>query len=79
MKNKTQHLFIIIAQIRVPLCSTAIWNSSFTMVAGSTSTAGSTPTLLSSPYDVQFDPYSYMYVADFYNHRIQRFHSGLID
>ena len=46
------------------------------MVAGSTSNAGATSTLLSSPYDVTFDGYGWMYIADFNNHRIQRFRSG---
>ncbi|CAF5031402.1 unnamed protein product, partial [Rotaria sp. Silwood1] len=63
-------------QTRVPLCATAIWNSSFTMVAGSTSSPGSTSTLLSSPYGLTFDGYGYMYVIDYGNHRIQRFQQG---
>ncbi|CAF4418590.1 unnamed protein product, partial [Rotaria socialis] len=63
-------------QNRIPLCSTAIWNATATTVVGAISNAGSTSTLLSSPYDVQFDGYGYMYVVDCNNHRIQRFPSG---
>ncbi|CAF3803800.1 unnamed protein product [Rotaria magnacalcarata] len=63
-------------QSRIPLCSTAVWNATATTVAGAISSAGSTSTLLSSPYDVQFDGYGYMYVVDYNNHRIQRFQSG---
>lgn len=46
------------------------------MVVGSTGTTGSTATLLSSPYDVFFDGYGFMYVADYNNHRIQRYRQG---
>ncbi|CAF0947181.1 unnamed protein product [Rotaria sordida] len=63
-------------QTQIPLCSTAIWNSTFTTVAGSTSTVGSTSTLLSSPYGMTFDGYGYIYVVDYNNHRIQRFQQG---
>lgn len=70
---------IIIALSQIPLCQTAIWNNSFTIVAGATSSAGATTTLLSSPYDVSFDVYGYMYVADYNNHRIQKFQSGYIE
>ena len=40
------------------------------------STAGSTSTLLYYPYDLDFDGFGYMYVVDYYNHRIQRFAPG---
>ena len=49
------------------------------MAAGSTGTAGSTATLLYYPYGLDFDGYNYMYVADCYNHRIQRFPPGLYE
>ncbi len=65
-----------IAQASVPLCSTASWNQTFTTVAGSISTAGSTSTLFSSPYDVALDGYRNMYVVDYNNHRIQQFPPG---
>ena len=60
----------------IPLCSTAVWNSTSTIVAGSTSTAGSSSTLLYDPYDVAFDGYRNLYVVDYFNHRIQRFRPG---
>ncbi|CAF2697913.1 unnamed protein product [Rotaria sp. Silwood2] len=63
-------------QTTVPLCSTASWNSSFTTIAGAISNPGSTSTLFSSPYDMTFDGYQNMYVADNNNHRIQRLPAG---
>ncbi|CAF1082804.1 unnamed protein product [Rotaria sordida] len=63
-------------QTQIPLCSTAIWNSTFTIVAGATSSSGSTSILLSYPYGIAFDAYGYFYVADYNNHRIQRFRQG---
>lgn len=60
----------------VPLCATAVWNQTFSIVAGATSNAGSTSTLLSSPYDMSFDGYRNMYVADYTNNRIQLFPEG---
>lgn len=60
-----------------PLCATAAWNATFSVVAGATSTSGSTGTLLSYPYDVTFDGYRNMYVVDQNNHRIQRFRPGI--
>lgn len=62
----------------VPLCPTGIWNSSLTLVAGSTGTSGNSATFLSSPYDVTFDKYQNMYVADYGNHRIQQFRYGKV-
>lgn len=62
----------------VPVCPTAVWNQSFSILAGSTSNAGSTTTLISSPSDVSFDGYHNMYVADMNNHRIQRYPSGFV-
>ena len=53
-----------------------MWNQTFSNLAGSINTAGSTATLFSSPYDVCFDGYSNMYVVDYGNHRIQRFRPG---
>lgn len=62
----------------VPLCQTAVWNSTFAIVAGTTSNPGSTATLLYYPHDVSFDGYQNMYVVDYQNHRIQRFSPGKI-
>jgi hypothetical protein len=70
------YFIIKIAQSIIPLCPTATWNQSFAIVAGATSNAGSTSTLLNTPYDVSFDAYLNMYVADYNNHRIQKFLRG---
>lgn len=69
--------YTIIVQTRVPLCSTAIWNSTFSTLAGAISNPGPTSTLLSSPYDMTFDGSGNMYVADYNNHRIQQFSLGI--
>ena len=47
-----------------------------TIEAGSTANAGTTSTLLYNPYDIGFDGYNNMYVADTSNHRIQRYLNG---
>ncbi|CAF1116879.1 unnamed protein product [Rotaria sordida] len=65
-------------QMAVTLCPTATWNSTFTQLVGGTSLTGSTPYLLSSPYDVTVDAYQNIYVVDYNNHRIQRFPFGSI-
>ncbi|CAF4729948.1 unnamed protein product [Rotaria sp. Silwood1] len=59
-----------------PLCATAAWNQSVSLVAGATSNAGSTATLLSNPYYVAFDGYHNMYVVDTSNHRVQQYQGG---
>ncbi len=45
-------------------------------MSGVSGTTGTTATYLSSPNDVTFDPYQYMYVVDSNNHRIQQFPYG---
>ena len=69
-------LFILIVPARVPICQTAVWNQTFSIVSGSTSNCASTSTLLCNPYDLDFDGYRNMYVVDYSNHRIQRFAPG---
>ncbi|CAF4467175.1 unnamed protein product, partial [Rotaria sp. Silwood2] len=64
-------------QAIVPLCSTAIWNQTSTTIAGTTSSAGSTSSLLYYPYDIDFDAYGNLYIVDCYNHRIQRYPYGV--
>jgi hypothetical protein len=49
------------------------WNSTGITVAGTTGVQGSNSTLLSYTNDVAVDIYSYIYVADANNQRIQRF------
>ncbi len=45
-------------------------------MSGVSGTTGTTATYLSSPNDVTFDLYQYMYVVDTNNHRIQQFPYG---
>ncbi len=71
-------IYYYVVQSLIPICSTAIWNATYTILAGSTSNAGSTSTLLYSPYNTFIDIYQYLYVADSTNHRIQRFPRGII-
>lgn len=66
----------ILAISQVTICPTAVWNQTFRVVAGVTSSFGSTATLLYNPYDVSYDGYQNLYVADTSNHRIQFFRSG---
>ena len=44
-----------------------------TTIAGKTGMAGSSATLLSSPNAMTFDNQLNLYVADWHNHRIQKF------
>lgn len=60
----------------MPICTTAIWNQTGNILAGITSSRAATPILLNYPYDVAFDGYLNVYVADTYNHRIQYFPRG---
>lgn len=65
-----------IAQTARPVCQTAIWNQTYSTLAGSMGTPGATATLLNYPHDIDFDGFDYMYVVDCNNHRIQRFPPG---
>ena len=78
-------MFILFFAIFVPslaqniaVCSTATWNSTARVIAGTTSSYGSTSTKLYNPMDVSFDANGTFYVADYSNDRIQRFPSGSI-
>ena len=66
----------ILAISQMSICPTSVWNQTFTVVAGITASLGSTSTLLYNPYDVSYDGYRNLYVADTSNHRIQLFRSG---
>lgn len=55
----------------------AIGEKTWTLVVGTMNgSAGSSSTLLSSPWEVMLDPMGNMYVADQDNHRIQLFYTG---
>ena len=59
------------------ICSTAVWNLNATTVAGSSQgTSGSTPALLSQPYDVFVDGNGTIYVTDTLNSRIHKWLPG---
>lgn len=60
-----------------PVCPTAIWNQTFSVIAGSSGNAGSTSTLLYTPHHIYIDTYGNLYVADCDNHRIQKFPRGI--
>jgi len=68
--------YLLIVPTTTPLCPTAVWNQSLSIVAGSTGTYGSTATLLYTPYDVALDGYRNVYVVDYNNHRIQKYSPG---
>lgn len=50
--------------------------TSWTLLAGTAGTSGSTSTLLNNPLSIVLDPYKNMYVSDTANHRIQLFLYG---
>ncbi|CAF3873393.1 unnamed protein product [Rotaria sp. Silwood1] len=58
------------------VCDTAVWSSTFRIVAGTTGSYSTALNLLNAPLDVTFDGYGYMYVVDYGNSRIQRFPPG---
>jgi len=51
----------------------SVGQSNATTIAGKTGMVGSNATLLSSPNSITFDNQLNLYVADWYNHRIQKF------
>lgn len=67
---------ISIAQAIVPVCPTAVWNQTWTVLAGSSGNRGTTAILLYNPYSSFIDVYGNLYVVDYYNHRIQYFLRG---
>ena len=60
----------------MPVCSTAVWNQTANVLAGSNANAGATATLLNRPYGTAIDAYGNLFVADYNNHRIQYFARG---
>ena len=74
MKKDVSFYFLAVAQ--TVICPTAIWNQTLTLLAGITSSIGTTATLLYNPYDLAYDGYRNLYVADTSNHRIQLFRPG---
>ena len=68
-------LFVIVAQ-STSVCPTAVWNNTFNVIAGITSLTGSSATTFNGPHDVSFGPNNTLYVADYYNNRIQKFVGG---
>lgn len=57
------------------VCPTAVWNSTFQTLAGVSGIASSATTGLYNPFHAVFGPNT-MYVADQYNHRIQKYVGG---
>jgi sugar lactone lactonase YvrE len=58
------------------VCQTAIWNSTIKIIAGVTSSAGSSATLLYNPMGIFYDANNTLFVADSSNNRIQKFVNG---
>lgn len=57
-------------------CQTGLFNTTWSVVAGTTGTTGSTAAYLNTPMDVYVDGYQNIYVADFINSRIQKYTPG---
>ncbi|CAF4131603.1 unnamed protein product, partial [Adineta steineri] len=54
-------------------------NSSILTIAAGTGTAGNTPSMLNSPFGIYVNTNFDLYVADYYNNRIQLFQSGQLN
>ena len=59
-------------------CQTGVFNTNFTLVAGTSGVAGSSDAHLSSPQDVFVDGDFNLYIADYSNSRITRYRRGMI-
>ena len=70
--------FLCLASTTASVCPTAVWNQTFSVVAGSSNNRGSSSVLLNNPADMTVDGYFNLYVADSTNHRIQQFRPGNI-
>lgn len=66
---------IVLAQT-TNFCPTAVWNNTFNVIAGISGLASSGATTLNGPHDLAFGPGNTMFVADYYNNRVQRFVGG---
>ena len=66
---------IVLAQT-TNFCPTAIWNNTFNVIAGISGLASSGATTFNGPHDLAFGPGNTMFVADYYNNRVQRFVGG---
>jgi len=73
--RKTTLVINFVAQ-STAACPTAIWNSTFKVIAGVSGIAGSSATTLYYPIDSYFGPNNTLYVSDNYNNRIQKFLYG---
>ena len=69
-------IILLLALTTAPVCVTAQWNQTFTVIAGTPGTRGSTATLLNDPTAATFDTHGNLYVADTINDRIQFFPRG---
>jgi hypothetical protein len=67
---------LLLAQPPNQICATAVWNSSYSITAGATSSYSTAANRLNSPMDVFIDGNGYMYVVDYGNNRIQYFPPG---
>lgn len=69
---------LTLAYAAYQLCQNGVWNNSMVTLAGTYNTAGSSTSLLSSPYNVFVDGNNNVFVADYSNNRIQRFPAGKV-
>ena len=63
---------MILAQI----CPTAVWNNTFNVIAGISGVAGTGATIFNGPHDVAIGANNTLFVADYYNNRVQKFVGG---
>ena len=68
--------FIIVNYSAHTIVRWVLGATSWTLLAGTVGTSGSTSTLLNNPLSVVLDPSGNMYVSDTVNHRVQFFRAG---
>lgn len=71
MRSQFSHIPHFLAP-ELPVCRTAIWNQTITVIAG-IGTRGAGPTQLNDPLDAKFDANGTLFVADTTNNRIQKY------
>ena len=68
-------MFVVIAQSPA-ICPTAIWNNTFNVIAGISGISASSATTLNGPHDLAIGVNNTLYVADYYNNRVQKYVGG---
>lgn len=73
VQSSTYFVFNIRIIVTAPILR---WNSTGTTVAGTSESPGNSSNQLDTPLDVIFDYENNLYVADYLNHRVQKYRLG---